>query len=197
MKRFAGAAASAIIVLGTSIAMAQPNPSSSAGTSTGPTVTPATLHIPEGTQLSMAFDDEVSSASATVGDEFTIESLDPITLPNGQMLPAGFKGVGEVTAAHKRGMMGKGGELSVRLDYLKIGSTHVRLRGAKGGSGNDSTGATVALVVLFGPLGLLKHGHEMVITKGQKVVAYTDQDVDVVLPSPIVGATETGQVVPH
>ncbi|MGC1302095.1 MAG: hypothetical protein WA840_06960 [Caulobacteraceae bacterium] len=156
-----------------SIAMAQPAQS----------IAPAMLHIPEGTQFSIKFDDQVSSASATVGDEFTIESVDPVTLPNGQVLPAGLMGVGEVTAAHKRGMMGKGGELSIRLDYLRAGSQHVRLRGAKGGSGKDSTGTTVALVVLFGPLGLLKHGHEMTIEKGQKVVAYADQDIDVTLPT--------------
>lgn len=161
-----------------------------------PSITPATLHIPEGTELSIKFDDDVSSASATVGDEFTIESVDPVTLPDGQVLPAGLKGVGEVTAAHKRGMMGKGGELSVRLDYLRLGSAHIRLRGAKGGSGKDSTGATVALVVLFGPLGLLKHGHEMTINKGQKVVAYVDQDIDVPLPTTAAGATTSGAATP-
>jgi hypothetical protein len=143
------------------------------------------LHIPEGTELSIQFEDTLSSASATIGDEFTISSVEPVTLPNGQVLPAGFVGKGEVTAAHKRGMMGKGGELSVRLDYIKVGATRVRLRGSKGGSGSDSTGATVALTVLFGPIGLLKHGHDMTIAKGQKIVAYVDQDIDVALPTAV------------
>lgn len=165
-------------------------PSAAQAPPPAPSVTPPTLHIPEGTELSIRFEDEVSSASATVGDEFTISSVDPVTLPDGKVLPAGFKGVGEVTAAHKRGMMGKGGELNVRLDYLKVGNTRVRLRGSKGGSGQDSTGATVALTVLFGPLGLLKHGHDITINKGQKIVAYVDQDVDVPLPVSAVPAAQ-------
>jgi len=150
--------------------------------SPAPMAPASTLHIAEGTQFSIKFAQEVSSASAVVGDEFAIETVDSVTMADGRVLPAGLIGVGEVTAAHKRGMMGKAGELSVRLDYLKVGAQHVHIRGARGGSGKDSTGTTVALVVLFGPLGLLKHGHEMTIERGQRVVAYADQDIDVVLP---------------
>ena len=155
-----------------------------------PSITPAMLHIPEGTELAIAFEDELSSASAAVGDRFTIKSDDDITLANGSKLPAGLTGVGEVTAVKKKGMMGQAGDLSVRLDYLKVGSSRVNLRGSQGGSGSGSVGATVALTVLFGPVGLLKHGHDAVIHKGQHIKAYVDQDVDVALPS-VVPATAT------
>ena len=159
-----------------------------------PSITPATLHIPEGTELSLTFQDDVSSASASVGDRFTIRSDEDITLADGRQLPAGLVGVGEVTAVKKKGMMGQAGDLSVRLDYLKVGSSRVNLRGSQGGSGQGSVGATVALTVIFGPLGLLKHGHDMIIHKGQKVKAYVDQDVDVALPSvvPATGTATTG-----
>ena len=150
-----------------------------------PSITPAMLHIPEGTELSLKFGDELSSASATVGDRFTIMSDDNIQLANGATLPAGLVGVGEITAVKKKGMMGQAGDLSVRLDYLKIGSSRVNLRGSQGGSGAGSVGATVALTVLFGPVGLLKHGHDAVIHKGQRMKAYVDQDVDVALPSTV------------
>ena len=133
--------------------------------------------------MSIRFEDDVSSASATVGDRFTITSEEPIQLANGSSLPADLKGVGEVTAVKKKGMMGQGGDLSVRLDYLKVGTSRVNLRGSQGGSGNGAVGTTVALTVLFGLLGLLKHGHDMVIHKGQRIKAYVDQDVDVTLPS--------------
>jgi hypothetical protein len=58
------------------------------------------------------------------------------------------------------------------------------------GSGSDAEGATVTLVVLFGPLGLLKHGHDMEIPKGQAIKAYVDQDVD--LPLPIAAPVPAG-----
>ena len=194
MKLLASATSALVTLCLASSAIAQ-TPSALISPAPSPSITPATLHIPEGTQFAIKFDDAISSASAAVGDEFTIESSDPITLANGVTLPAGLMGMGEVTAAHKRGMMGKGGELSVRLDYLRVGTSHIKLRGSKGGSGSDAMGATVALVVLFGPLGLLKHGHEMTIDKGQLVKAYVDQDIDVVLPTTAAGTPTSGQAV--
>ncbi len=190
MKLFVGAALAVALVAppaGRSIAQptAAPVPSGPVGlgsASPQASITPAMLHIPEGAEIKVRFEEALSSGSATIGDRFTISSAEPVTLANGQVLPAGFKGVGEVTAASKRGMMGKGGELSVRLDYLKVGPSRVHLRGSQGGSGNGAVGTTVALTVLFGPLGLLKHGHDMQIPKGQVLTAYVDQDIDLPLP---------------
>jgi len=42
-------------------------------------------------------------------------------------------------------MMGKAGELNVRLDYLKVGSVKVHLRGAKGKEGESGTTGVVVL----------------------------------------------------
>ena len=140
------------------------------------------LHIPEGTELNITFMDELSSAHSTVGDTFTISSDEPIDLGHGASLPAGLTGAGEVTSVHKKGMMGKAGDLSVRLNYLKLGSYKIKLRGSKGAEGDAKIGTTVVLTVLFGPLGLLKHGKDVTIAKGQKLKAYVDQDVDVALP---------------
>ena len=147
-----------------------------------PSVLPAMLHVPEGTELTITFRDALSSKSSAVGDVFTIASDEPITLPGGGVLPSGLVGAGEVTSVHRKGMMGKAGDLNVRLNYLKFGDKRIKLRGSKGAEGNASVGATVALTVLFGPLGLLKHGHDVDIAAGQKLKAYVDQDIDVPLP---------------
>jgi hypothetical protein len=74
-------------------------------------------------------------------------------------------------------MMGKPGELSVQLQYLVVGSNHVHLRGTKGREGESKTGATVALTVLFGPIGLIKHGKNVEIPAGTPLTAYVDQDI--------------------
>ena len=187
MKMFCSTALAAALTMSClrgASAQAQPPPSITGAAAPQATVTPAMLHIPEGTEIRIRFEEPLSSGSATVGDRFTVSSAEPVQLSNGATLPAGFKGVGEVTAASKRGMMGKGGELSVRLDYLKVGGQRVHLRGSQGGSGNGAVGTTVALTVLFGPLGLLKHGHDMQIPKGQVLTAYVDQDIDLALPLP-------------
>jgi len=153
-----------------------------AGLVAPPIAPTSSVRLVEGTELKLQFEDAISSGSAVIGDRFTVSLAEPLTIAPGVVLPAGFRGVGEVTAAQKKGMMGKGGELSVRVDYLKVGETRIRLRGAQGGSGSGAVGTTVTLVVLFGPLGLLKHGHDMEIPKGQALKAYVDQDVDLPLP---------------
>jgi hypothetical protein len=63
----------------------------------------------------------------------------------------------------KAGMMGKAYELNMRLQYLIVGDTRLKLRGTKGKEGQGKEGTAVALTVLFGPIGLnqarQKRGH--------------------------------------
>jgi hypothetical protein len=54
----------------------------------------------------------------------------------------------------------------------------VRLRGTKGREGEGKTGTAVALTVLFGPIGLLKHGKEVKVQEGAPLAAYVDQDIN-------------------
>ena len=65
----------------------------------------------------------------------------------------------------------------MQLQYLIAGNNHVRLRGTKGKEGESKTGATVALTVIFGPIGLIKHGKDVDIPAGTPLTAYIDQDV--------------------
>jgi hypothetical protein len=142
----------------------------------------ATVKIPEGAEVLIRFDDKLSSASNTEGDQFSISLDDDITLSDGTVIKSGYRGKGEVTAAQKKGYMGKAGELNVRLNYIRVGETRVRLRASKSGEGKGAMGATIALTVLFGPLGLLKRGHDIEIKQGQTITAYVDQDAEIETP---------------
>ncbi len=72
--------------------------------------------------------------------------------------------------------MGKGGELSVRIESTQtVDDQKVKLRASKSGEGGDNMGSTVALTVLFGPLGLLRKGKEAKIKAGTILTAYTDE----------------------
>ncbi|MDB5439170.1 MAG: hypothetical protein JWM33_1597 [Caulobacteraceae bacterium] len=128
------------------------------------------------------FNDNLSSGKNSEGDKFSISLDDQIKLSDGTTIPAGYGGRGEVTAAKKKGMMGQAGELNVRLDYIRVGDDRIRLRASKGGEGKGAMGATIALTVLFGPLGLLKHGHDIEIKSGQTITAYVDQDASITTP---------------
>ena len=143
---------------------------------------PSSARLPEGTEVHLQLGERLSSATATVGDTFQVTSDEEIKLPDGSILPAGYAGKGEVTVAEKTGMLGKSGELGIRMNYLRIGDARVRLRSNKSGEGKSGVTNAVVVTVLFGPLGLLVHGHSIIYPKGQEVLAYVDQDAQISLP---------------
>jgi hypothetical protein len=89
----------------------------------------------------------------------------------------GAHALATVTTAKKAGMMGRPGDLAVQIQYLVVGSNRVHIRGTKGREGDSRTGAAVALTVLFGPIGLIKHGKNVEIPAGSPLTAYVDQDI--------------------
>ena len=141
-----------------------------------------TVKVPEGTELRIRFNDTLSSGKNTEGDQFSITLDEPVELADGQKIQNGYRGKGEVTSAKKKGMMGQAGEMNVRLNYIRVGDTRIRLRAQKGGDGKSSFGPTEVLTDLFGPLGMLKHGHDLEIKSGQVITAYVDEDAKIELP---------------
>jgi hypothetical protein len=137
---------------------------------------PKTVTIREGTEVQLEFAEDVSSKTATEDDKVNFRLAEDLKVGDVVVARTGSIAVGTVTNAKKAGMMGRGGELNVRLEYLKIGDSRVRLRANKGKEGANKVGATVALTVLFGPIGLLKRGHNIDIKEGTSLAAWVDQD---------------------
>ena len=132
--------------------------------------------------MRVRLEEQLSSATAAAGDTFSISTDEEIRLPDGTVIPAGYRGKGEVTEAHKKEMLGKAGDLSVRVDYIRTGDARVHLRAIKGGEGKDTVTTSVVLSLLLTPLFLMQHGHEVVFPKGSQITAYVDDDTDLPLP---------------
>ena len=64
---------------------------------------------------------------------------------------------------------------------MTIDNQKLKLRSSKGKEGDDKTGTTVALVVLFGPLGFLKKGKNAVIKPGTEIKVYVDEEKKVTI----------------
>ena len=143
---------------------------------------PAKLVLKEGTDVKLKFAQDLSSKTATDDDPVNLILDEDLKVGDMTVAKAGAKAVGTVTHAKKAGMMGKGGELNMRLEYLLVGDTRMRLRGTKGKEGEGKVGAAVALTVLFGPIGLIKHGKNVEVKQGTPLLAYVDQDFT--LPPP-------------
>jgi len=141
-----------------------------------PAAAPQTVVLKEGEEVKLKFAEALSSKTANEGDPVNFVLDEDLKVGNVIVAKSGAKAVGEVTHAKKAGMMGKGGELNVRLEYLKDGDTRIRLRGSKGKEGQGKEGTAVALTVLFGPIGLIKHGKDIEVKAGTALTAYVDQD---------------------
>ncbi|HXS11644.1 MAG TPA: hypothetical protein VN734_03010 [Acidobacteriaceae bacterium] len=130
----------------------------------------------DGDDVPLLFAQDISSKTAAEGDPVMFTLADDLKVNGVVVAKEGCKAVGEVTRAEHSGMMGKAGQLSIRMDYLKVGDTKVHLRGMKGKEGASGTTSTVVLTVLFGPIGLIKHGKNIDIKQGTSLKAFVSDD---------------------
>jgi hypothetical protein len=132
--------------------------------------------LPDGTEFNVVTTEEISSSTATEGDLLNFKVAEDVAI-NGHVVIAKdtlVKGI--VSSTKKAGMMGRGGNLTIRIESTTaVDKQKTKLRSSKGNEGDDKTGTTVALVVLFGPLGFLKHGKNATVKAGTLIKVYTDE----------------------
>lgn len=143
-----------------------------------PTVTTTTtdITIPDGTELTVVLQDEISSGTATEGDPVNFRIKDDVKI-NGKVVIAKDTLVkGTIANAQKAGRMGKGGKLGIRIESTTtVDGEKIRLRASKGNEGGDKVGTVIALSVFFGLFGLLKRGKNAKIKAGTEIKTYTDE----------------------
>jgi hypothetical protein len=148
-----------------------------AATLQGPAPQTIEVVIPDGTEFTVITTEEISSKTATEGDPISFKVDEEVRI-NGHVVIAKDTLVkGTVASAKKSGFFGRGGNLGIRIESaMTVDNQKVKLRSAKGKEGGDKTGTTVALVVLFGPLGFLKKGKQAIIKPGTQIKVYTDEE---------------------
>jgi len=156
-------------------AAAQPEVKAAVPVATVPTTAtapvPEKLVLKEGADVNLKFSQDLSSKTAAEDDPVNLLLDQDLKIGDIVIAKAGAKAVGTITHAKKAGMMGKAGELNMRLQYLIVGDTRLKLRGTKGKEGQGKEGTAVALTVLFGPIGLIKHGKNVDIKEGTPLLA--------------------------
>jgi hypothetical protein len=152
-------------------------PAPAAAALPAPPPAPATYMLAEGSDVYLAFDQDLSSKTSAVGDPVALILTEDIKVGNVVVAKSGAKALGEITNAEKSEMLGKGGELNMRLDYLKVGALRIHLRGTQGAGGKDSVGGTIGLMILCTICGILHHGKEIKIQRGTALHAYVSDDI--------------------
>ena len=145
-------------------------------------VAPATRDVvlPEGTEFSVVTVDELSSKTANKDDIVPMKIDEAVTVGNQVVIPKGAFVRASVSDVKRAGHLGHAGTLSLKVESTSaIDGQKIPLRASKSSSGDSHMGATVALTVLFGPLGLLKHGNDVNYPAGTKVSVYTDQQTTI------------------
>jgi hypothetical protein len=164
-----------------------PDPNKTPALGAADVAPPEKLVLKEGADVQLKFAQDLNSKTANDDDTVSLVLDQDIKVGDVVVVKAGARAVGTITHAKKAGMMGKAGELNMKLDYLILEEGHLRLRGTKGKEGEGKVGETVALTVLFGPIGLIKHGKNVEIKQGTPLLVYTDENY--VVPAPKTTAT--------
>ena len=139
--------------------------------------TTAEVVIPDGTEFTVITTEEITSKTATEGDPLNFKVTEDVKVNGHIAIAEGTLVKGVVASARKSGMMGKAGNLSIRIEStMTVDNQKIKLRSSKGKEGDDKTGTTVALVVLLGPLGLLKHGKNAIMKSGTQIKVFTDEE---------------------
>jgi hypothetical protein len=140
--------------------------------------------IPDGHEFTVVTIDEITSKTAAEGDPLTFKVASDVMIDGKVVIAKDSLVKGIVAQAKKAGMMGRGGTLGIRVESATtVDNQKLKLRSTKGKEGDDKTGTTVALVVLFGPLGFLKKGKNAVIKPGTEIKVYTDEEKKVAIKS--------------
>lgn len=150
-----------------------------------PEAPPATLVLPEATAVKLKLLHTLNSKTVVTDDPLNFALAEDVTVKGKIIAKAGAVAVGRVRQAQAARTLGRGAQMSLDMQYLKVGRVRVPLRGSQAQSGADKTGQTVALVVLFGLSGLIKHGSEIEVKEGSLFTAYVDKDTELPLqPEP-------------
>jgi hypothetical protein len=144
--------------------------------------TTANVVLPDGTEVKLITIEEISSKKAIQDDLLTFKIAEDVKIGNNVVIAKGAIAKGIVTNAKKKGMMGRSGELNIRIESTEtVDGQTIKLRSTKSGEGGDKVGTTVALTVLFGPLGLLKRGKDAVIKADTVLTAFTNEAKTIVV----------------
>jgi hypothetical protein len=120
----------------------------------------------------------LNSKTVVVDDPLNFAMAEDLIVNGKTISKTGVIAIGRVRQAKPARTLGRGGQLALEIQYMKVGRIRVPLRSSQVRSGNDKKGETVALVVLFGLSGLVKHGSEIEVKEGSIFTAYVDQDTE-------------------
>jgi hypothetical protein len=139
-------------------------------------VASAAPRLPEGTEIRVRTESDLTSKTAEVGDTVYLRVSDPVRYNGRVVIPDGARVTGRISEARHRGVFGRSGKLEITVDSVKVGEGSIRLRGARKNSGKGQGTLSITTAVLVAPVAGIITGKSAVIKQGTEFIVYTDQD---------------------
>lgn len=139
--------------------------------------------LQEGTPVYLLTQQEMSSKNNKVGDRIELRVAEHVRVNGVTVIPAGSRGVGEITRVEKKGAFGKSGKLDARVLHVRVGDQNIGLGGTANEAGAGGTVGTVAAAVLFWPVAPFVTGKSAVFPPGTRMTGWVENDVPLSLPS--------------
>jgi hypothetical protein len=152
--------------------------------------------LPAGTEIQLRFADAITSASAIQGQHFKLV-VDQDVLQQGRILiPRDTTAIGTVLDAERSGHGGAGGMLSIKVDYLQLGTQRVRLHWTLSSADRSQEHKGMMLNGLLVGLGTSIKGKEIEVAAGTQIKVTTKESVDISVSAPEASAVQDAAPVP-
>lgn len=140
------------------------------------------VKLEEGTQIRLKLLQDLSSATAQVGQTISFEVLDAVKQDGVVVIAEGAQALGTITLAEPKKSLGRAGKLNIRLEYVKaVDGSKIPVRANSVNQGNGKGVATgvavgVSALVFFpaAPAFLLIKGKDITVPRGQHLDAFID-----------------------
>jgi hypothetical protein len=140
------------------------------------------VKLRDGEKVRLILMEDISSATAHAGDRINFNAAEDLKVGEFVAISKGATAFGTVAEASKKKSLGRGGQLTMTMNYVKaVDDQNLRIRATAGREGDDKVGKTVVVAVLAGPFALLVKGKDVVATKGTEFTAYIDEDKEIVV----------------
>ena len=140
------------------------------------------LKLAEGEVVRLVLVQDISSSTANQGDRINLAVAEDVKVGDIVVIAKGAMGVGSISETKKKGVFGRGGKLTMGLEYVRaVDGQKVRVSATARRQGDDNTGKTVG-VALFAPyLAFLIKGKDVVSTTGTEYTAYVAEAKDILV----------------
>jgi hypothetical protein len=139
----------------------------------------AAIMLPASTPVRLATQAAIDSRSVRQGQRFALRVTEPVKVGDRIIIPLGTVAVGEVEAVDARSSGGRAGKLALVPLFIEWRGERIFLRGRREQVGVSNVGASVAVTVLFSPLGGLISGRSASLPAGSVIDGEIRSDVKI------------------